>query len=211
MDCSAFDAAFQQFANGRDSIPTELLNIISLQPSCEPSAYLQRLSEFALKAELTEDIFVHYEPLFPDLAMRWPSISSPKHVASALSRVLPVAPSLAVYAEYLLQLNATSTPIASYLAQSSEHSADDIREYLLTLYRLLEYSNKRFSPCVDLNSVQFLLGHEDRVIRILAINVLCIYLQSSDNNRQEMIESYVGKDAVIGVYEGRTLDYGLLA
>ena len=55
-----------------------------------------------------------------------------------------------------------------------------------------------------------LLGHPNRVIRYLVIKIISIYMKVGDLQEQEMVSSYLGEDAALGTYEGRTVDYGFL-
>lgn len=202
------DYAFSEFAREKEGIPRELLDVVENTTTLPGTKYLEELARFSLRPDLTEDIFIHFEPLFLELVARWPSLSSPDSIAPALASLLPVAPYLTTTISKVLPSEASIRARLSNISQLSSHEATTL---LLTIYRLLSFDLAWFSPLVDLHAVQSLFGVQDRAVRFLAINVACLYLHSSDHTKQDLIKSHLGEEAVVGPYEGGTLDYGVLA
>ncbi|KAF8466620.1 hypothetical protein BDZ91DRAFT_848756 [Kalaharituber pfeilii] len=219
MDCSCGDARlaassfFMQF-------PQNVKDVISgaAKSDADTQAYLSALSQLAIEPQLTPLILKYYDFIFPELVSRWPSFASIDSIASAFGRILPVQPFLLPFAQDVLNVNQKSslyTSIAHLSTSSTFQELESIpiestKEKLLSLYRLLMFRRENFLDLVKPVHIFPLLGHSDRVIRYLTIKTICLFLNSSDSQETEMISRYLGKEAVLGIYEGKVVDYGFL-
>ena len=89
---------------------------------------------------------------------------------------------------------------------------NQLREILLAAFRLLTFSHSLFNPLIPTNPLLALVQHPDLSIRTLAIEVLSISLGFGDSARTKWIERHVGgpDDEIIGPWEGKMVDYGVL-
>ncbi|RPB13613.1 midasin, partial [Morchella conica CCBAS932] len=198
MDYTVSDAHFLSTASGL--LPPDTIALLSSRTT-STQLYLSTLSRLALRPDLTAHVFSSYEPLFPDLCARWrDTTTTAAEIACAFARVLPLAPYLADVAE-------------EFLAPGSIALGDGL-EVLLALWRLLVFRRESFVGLVKMESVAPLLKHKEPAVRYLAVRVMCIFLKASDSTREKMFAQYgVGNEAeekVIGVWEGKEMDYGFL-
>jgi len=216
MDCTSGDARLVSsplFAQ----LPSEVQGIISGKIRSDTQTYLSTLSALAIEPSLASLILTCYEPLFPELVSRWPSFASLDSIAGAFSRILPLEPHLVAFAQEALGPDSKPSflePI--YLSNDSTPDeleslpAEKTREILLALYRLLMFRKEAFMGLVEPLHLFPLLVHPNRAIRYLVIKIISIYMNAGDFQEQEMVSNYLGEDAALGIYEGRTVDYGFL-
>lgn len=219
MECAYGDA---RLANSPlfTQLGPEIQDIVTGLASTDIQTYLSTLSSLALEPSLTGLMLTCYEPLFAELVSRWPSFASLDSIAGAFGRILPLQPYLDVYAQEFLTSNInTKYPFLGLVQQLPENSIhqpigdfplETMTEELLSLYRLLRFRRDQFVALVEPVQLSLLLSHSSRVIRFLAVKVLCIFLNAGDSQEQEMVSNYLGEDAVMGLYEGEWVDYGFL-
>ena len=167
---------------------------------------------------MTSLILTCYEPLFPELVARWPSFASTESIAGAFGRILSLEPYLVVFAQEALRLDSKPSLLEPVSHLSNDSTQDELvslpmegmREILLALYRLLKFRREAFMELVKPLHLFPLLRHPNRAIRYLVIKIISIYMNVGDLQEQEMISKYLGEDAVLGIYEGRIVDYGFL-
>ena len=216
MDCTSGDSRLVSsplFAQ----ISSEAQGIISGNICTDTQTYLSTLSALAIEPSLTSLILTCYEPLFPELVSRWPSFAPIDSIAGAFSRILPLEPHLVVFAQEALRPDSKPSLLEPiYLLNDftpdglESLPAEKTREILLALYRLLMFRKEAFVGLVEPLHLFPLLVHPNRTMRYLVIKIISIYMNAGDFQEQEMVSKYLGEDAVLGIYEGKTVDYGFL-
>ena len=174
--------------------------------------YFEALSALALDPTYTTTVFTTHEPAFVEICSRWlaaPNIDGLSALA-ALTRVLPSAPHVSVYAKALLQKSRHGALEA--LASRKGVALQEIPEkqlqiLLLTLCRLLMFDNEDFAEFITPVQLQVLLRHDNLPIRYLSVRVFCLYLHASDGALTSMVNSYVGEDEIAGPWEDKIIDY----
>lgn len=217
MDCACGDARLVSSPLFSQLSP-EIQSIITGSTSTDTQTYLSTLSALAIEPTLSSLIFTTYEPLFLELASRWPSFASVHSIAAAFGHILPLAPYLVVFAQEILSSDANPSLLESISHLTKDSTLQELemlpventREKLLSLYRLLMFSKRAFVGLVEPLNLFPLLRHTNRAIRYLVIKIMCIYLNAGDSQEQEMMSNYLGEEAALGMYEGRMVDYGFL-
>lgn len=181
--------------------------------------YIDTLAYLALDSRYTSIIFSTHFELFAEFCSSWlralraDSPTDPVVVVLALTRILPLAPHLAVYAKELLFCQRPG-----FLQVFSSHSATALVELpegylcslLLALFRLLIFDNEGYAGLVSPAQFQILLSHHREPVRYLAIRILCLYLHASDATVENMIEKYCTEEIILGSWENRNIDYAFL-
>ncbi len=195
--------------------PDEVIQALQKGSSTQ---YLDALSRLALDPKCTSLIFVTHEALFVELCSRWLEekslIIQSLAILAALARVLPLAPHLIVYAKELLCRKGTGDLVGltsralTGLLNLSEQSLHDL---LLALCRLMMFDNHAFGSYISPAQLQLLLKHPNRPIRYLAVRILCQYLHASDAALMGMMETYVGKEEINGIWEDKVIDYSFFS
>lgn len=216
MDCTGFDTRLLQSPLA-SSLPN---NVLVGVYSADSQLYLNTLSRLAILPEFTELVFIWYEPLFPDLAARWKAFAHPEQMAAAFARILPVAPYLAGLAEEFI-MHQSVAPGDYFFTHISKLSDEEIAtvevdsiDNLLSFWRLLSFRREAFLGMVKVENVAPLLKHPEKVVRYMAVRVMGLILKVADAAREEMFQKYgVGNDSeekVMGLWEGKEIDYGFL-
>lgn len=201
-----------------NQLPSDLLKIINNYSS--PNL-LDAVAEAALIPSLTERIYVHFENVFPDICARWalgakPGLQSVRAV-SALARILPYAPDLFIFIRHQPTAGAHKNLVALGLVpeklDDSSPQPDDaiLLASLLSIWRLLSFDLRAFSSYASPALMQRLFEHENRAVRYLAIRVFCQLLHASDLKLEALIKSHIGDEAILGDFDGLTIDYGFLS
>ena len=215
MDISRETAQLLSKASGLRDLPDEVAHILEHGSNAQ---YLDALSNLALDPKHTSAIFSTHESIFVEICGRWLGQGDLKQdslaMLAALARVLPVAPHLTVYARELLCRDGTG--ILGVLKSHSPTALLDLPEQsvqhiVLALCRLLTFDNNVFGPFVLPAQIQLLLNYENRPIRYLAVRVLCQYLHASDAALTGIMETYLGKDEINGLWEDKTIDYAFFS
>lgn len=181
--------------------------------------YIDMLANLALDSRYTPTIFTTHERLSVEICSYWlaairtGSPIDPVTVVSALARILPLAPYLAVYAKELLfrqrpgDLRIFSSCSAMALLELPEGCLCSL---LLALFRLLRFDNEEFAGLISPAQLQLLLGHGQEYVRYLAIRILCLYLHASDAVMEKMIRKYCSEEPILGSWENLNIDYAFL-
>jgi midasin len=148
--------------------------------------------------------------------------ASPIQLCIGLGRILPVVPHLVELAEYLLLSNLGASPflpgaLGLHVKFTPEEvcslNADQALEILLSLHRLLSTKHETFLALLDSATLCHLRYHPHRAVRYMAVRLLCRCLKATESAREDMLQNYgVGKhsEKILGVWEGREVDYGFL-
>lgn len=198
------------------SLSHETLNILRHGSN---RAYIDRLAILALDSKYTSIIFSTHHELFVEICCSWLTVlradspMDPVIVILALTRILPLAPHLAVYAKKLLFyqrpgiLQVFSSRSALSLLELPESCLCSL---LLALFRLLVFDNEEFAELISPAQFQMLLGHHIESIRYLTIRILCLYLHASDATMEKMISKYCVNEKILGSWEHLNIDYAFL-
>lgn len=215
MDCTVFDARLLSSPLA-SSLPKDVLELLSGSLPVDNQRYLDTLARLAIDPAFTELIFISYEPLFVDLAVRWRGFARPEQIAAAFARVLPVAPYLAGLAEEFImhQPMAAGDYFLALLGGAPVAMAAGCVDLLLAYWRLANFRPAAFRGMVKVENVAALLRHPHAAVRYMAVRAMGVILDVADAAREDMLREYgVRNDsatAVMGSYEGREVDYGFL-
>ena len=194
----------------------EILNILRYGSNQD---YINMLANLALDSRYTNIIFSTHHELFVEICGNWltalraDSPMDPVIVVLALTRVLPHAPHLAVYAKEILfyqkpgVLQILSSRRAMALLELPESCLCPL---LLALFRLLIFDNEEFAALISPIQFQILLGHHRNSVRYLAIRILCLYLHASDATMENMIKKYCVEEKILDSWEHLNIDYAFL-
>lgn len=204
-------------------LPAELLEIIKDHTSPK---ILDALSEAALSPRLTERIFAHFEPAFADICARWilnlGDLGRTLRVASALTRILPFAPHLASFLDHE-DLSRESgalgfgqpSPVRLVMPKPGtliqQLDKESLLNYLVTLWRLISFDQRRFGRSISPALVQNLFSYQSRPVRYLAIRIFCQLLRTSEVKLEVLIDRHVGgRDPILADLDGVSVDFGFL-
>ena len=194
-----------------NELPKDVVQV--LQHGTNPQ-FLDCLSQLALDPQRTASIYSTHRSLFVDICNRWilniDAQFPPLDVVSALSKILPLAPQLAIYVEELVfkqRADVFDTLLSRMALGLSELPDIKILTVLSTMNRLLEFDNNAFATMVSPAQLQVLLHHSRLCIRYLAIRVLCSYLHAAEAVCHEMTKKYIGNGEIEGPWEDKTIDY----
>jgi midasin len=204
--------------NAMRELPDEIREIIRIQHT---QRFLGTLAQTALQPAFTLRVFTTFERIFADTTAKWidgmNGENQRNEIIQGFARILPLAPHLSTYLEKYLENtsldngNPQQTSRIQNLWEAAELSTLDSQRILLATFRLLNFDKHTFSRTISGARIQSLFNHTDRGIRHLAVRIFCQLCSASDLKLEAMIEEYVGKDAVMGDYDGRQVDYGFLS
>ncbi|TVY40595.1 Midasin [Lachnellula occidentalis] len=199
-------------------LPDELREIIRIQHT---PRFLGTLAQTALQPGLTLRAFTTFESIFADSTARWIDGSNraiqKNEVIEGFARILPLAPHLSTYLEKYLENTSSDTgkpPQTSRIGSmwgQMELSTLNYQQILLATFRLLNFDKYTFTQTISGARIQSLFTHTDRGVRYLAVRVFSQLCSASDLKLEAMIEEHLGKDAVMGDYDGKLVDYGFLS
>jgi midasin len=225
MECAAFDERFRSAVSVSTrlsaQLPVEARAIVERPCNAANNVYLETLARLSIHPVFSSTILACYEPLFPELVVRWPTFASAAQIAAGFGGILPVVPYLVEVAEHLLSQPDRKTSLWAAFGLSSAPTTEEVcmvpaapaLEILLSLHRLLSFRRDAFLPLVDTATLYHLLHHTHRAVRYVVVRMLCIYLGAADAAQEEMLNKYgVGKhsEKILGPWEGRMVDYGFL-
>ena len=87
---------------------------------------------------------------------------------------------------------------------------DAVHLLLLALFRVLSFDRDMLSDIVSPLFLSSFLRHQSRPVRYLAIECLCMVMHFADAYSEKLIETYIGKEAIWGEWEGIKINYRLL-
>ncbi|KAJ9639642.1 AAA ATPase midasin [Knufia peltigerae] len=208
--CSWGDA---QVKKNEARLPPELQAII-LQST--GSQYFDALSRAAIIPQHADRLFALYRPLYAELAARFPGFgASPSldglvHSVSCLARILPFASYFRRHVKDLLVQQSLLNRIHALEGSSITHNPKDLQSLLLALFRILSFDRDLLAGTAAPTFFSSLLRHDSETIRYLAIQCLCMVMHFADAFSERMVETYVGKAAIIGDWEGQQIDFRVL-
>lgn len=222
FDVSSQRASLLSDATAMASLPSELLHIIRDQ---NPTNLLEAISQAALLPRLTGRIFVHFEPVFADIAARWilntRKGSCDDSIIAAFARLLPFAPSLSVFLDQYLETldheprSSSQPPVTARLdlaGSSNTLSEAALSQRLLAVWRLLNFDNKAYTSLVLPSEVQTLFSHSCGPVKYLAIRIFSLLMHASDLKLDALIRQYISEEeSLTGDFDGNSIDYVFLS
>lgn len=204
--------------NGLRDLPDEIREIIRIQNT---PRFLGALAQTALQPALTLKIFTTFESVFANSAATWihdgNGKSQKNEVIEAFARILPLAPHLSTYLDKYLETTSQTSDGAPQtsrlhdLWEATERKTLQSQGILLSAFRLLNFDKHTYSRTISGARIQSLFKHADRGVRYLAVRIFCQLCSASDLKLEAIIEEHVGKDAAMGDYDGKLVDYGFLS
>lgn len=213
VHCSWADAQLNEDASLARKLPIELRTLIVQSTG---SRYLDLLADAARESQFADTLFPLYKILYPELVARW-STPPPSHFHEAVlslacwARILPFATYLRHHVREYLASEALLISLAELGGDSSEVNGDTLHLCLLALFRLLSFDRDILAATTTAPTFfSSLLRHPSLPIRYLAVQSLCMVMHFADAFSEQMVETYVGSQPIMGDWEGRTIDYRLL-
>ncbi|KAK5030524.1 AAA ATPase midasin [Exophiala sideris] len=208
--CSWADAQLREDAR----LPLELRSII-LQS--RGSQYFNALADAARRPHCADVIFPLYNPVYPELIARWtsdlsasPTLRELVPFISSLARILPYATYFRHHVKQLLVSLPGLTRPSGLGRESSLLDDQELSSFLIALFRLLSFDRDILAETVAPAFLSSFLRHQSSTIRYLAVQCFCMVMHYADAFSEQMVEKYVGKDGILGDWEGKAIDYRLL-
>ncbi|KFA48162.1 hypothetical protein S40293_06892 [Stachybotrys chartarum IBT 40293] len=201
-------------------LPAGLIEILKDQTT---TRLLDAVAEAALSPPLTEQIFVHFENVFPDICARWLLNTADQQrnslIISAVARILPFAPYLAVFLRppadgVAIDEHPSSLRLVPKELDETLDQSDDglLLQTLVAYWRLLNFNPRRFGPLISPACIQGLFKHDQRAVRYVAVRTFCQLLHASDFKLESLLNQVVGRDeAILADLDGQRVDYGFLS
>ncbi|OAG39541.1 hypothetical protein AYO21_06185 [Fonsecaea monophora] len=213
--CSWADAQLNADHSFLKELPTEVRSLNTR--STTASQYLETLASATRDPRCTDVLFSLYKPLFPELLARWSTpprstdLTDTITTISCLARVLPLATYLRPHVKSLLRSDHLRRHLMGLRSATSELRDDDVQHtLLLAVFRLLSVDRRILADIVTPVFFSSFLRHRSLPVRYLAVQCLCITMHFADAFSETMVRTYVGEEAILGEWEGRTIDYRLL-
>lgn len=207
--CSWADAQITEDAR----LPLELRSIILKSTG---SQYLDALADFTQRPQCADILFPLYGPLYPELVARWttnlpasPTLRQIVPCISSLARIFPYATYFRLHIRQLLEssrLLRNSGPGDGTLDLDDE----ELSSFFLALFRLLSFDRDILTKTGAPAFFSSFLRHQSSTTRYLAVQCFCIVMHFADAFSEQMVDKYVGKEAILGQWEGKCIDYRLL-
>ncbi|EXJ64606.1 hypothetical protein A1O7_00943 [Cladophialophora yegresii CBS 114405] len=211
--CSWADAQLPEDHSFLRALPTEVRSLILQATSPH---YLDILADVSRDRRYADAVFPLYKPLFPELLSRWDVATSSSNLGeiistlSCLARVLPLATYLRSHVRSLLRTAQLRHLLFDVQDPGPELEDDAAQSLLLSLFRFLSYDRDILSGAVAALFFSSFLQHRSLPLRYLAIQCLCMMMHFADAYSEKLVETYIGKQAILGEWEGRSIDYRLL-
>lgn len=212
--CSWANALLDGSTSFIRALPSEIRSLIVRSTG---SQYLSHLSEVTNLPQYSDVLLPFYTPLLPELAARWTApatLGDDLHqqilTLSTLARLLPVASYLQHHVRILLEAEQLKACFETVGGEALPIKDEDLSLLLLALFRLLSYDRDMLSTAVGPSFFSSLLNHASAALRYLSVQCLCLYMHFADAFSEKLVEQYVGTDAILGQWEGRTIDFRAL-
>lgn len=189
---------------------------------------LNNLSLRALNSKDTIAVLFAYKEIALEIISRWISRvldggieSTLGQVLCALARVVSCVPESCSLTEYFLTTASTKLGIHifQHLLNDTNTNTVNSQNILLAFYRLMSHDRHRFNHFILPDVLYGILENSnDSIIKFLSIEILCMYLDASEESRQQMINTHIPAnkevDTLIGQFDDLfddSINYKLLA
>ena len=174
------------------------------------------LSAVLLDPRRMADVLYEHELLLPKLTALWlsPSRTLEQQLSAicAFAKLLPIVPYLVDHTVVLLDMmqNKTSSTRALDLLLDLDQSLGTLCRSLKALLRLLTHDLDRYSEYFTAVKLVDVLRSTHRPIRYLAVRILAVYAPFSDRVLKQYLAEHIGTEAVLSLWEDKTIDYVFL-
>ncbi|KAJ9609057.1 AAA ATPase midasin [Cladophialophora chaetospira] len=211
--CSWADAQLDQDHSFLRALPIEIR--AQIQQSTTPH-YLDLLANTVGDPRYTDVLFLLYTPLVPELLARWSAVAVSADLdtiistTSCLARVLPLATYLRPHVKATLRSDSLQQRLRNFVDPATALEDNIVQSLLLAVFRILSFDRDMLNGIVTPLFLSSFLRHVSLPIRYLAIQCLCMMMHFADAHSEKLVGVYIGKEAVLGTWEGRAIDYRLL-
>lgn len=212
--CSWANAQLNDDASFLELLPTEIRSLILRSTG---SQYLKDLAEITKLSQFSDVLLPLYRPLLPELAARWTApatLHGDLHqqilTLAALARLLPFATYLQHHIRITLEAEQLKACFETVGGETLPIGDEDLSLLLLALFRFLSYDRDMLSTAVGPSFFSSLLHHTSLSVRYVSVQCLCLYMHFADAFSEKLVEQYVGTDAILGQWEGRSIDFRVL-
>ncbi|ERF75124.1 hypothetical protein EPUS_07813 [Endocarpon pusillum Z07020] len=197
MQCAWADSQLQSNESILAQLPQEILEVIL---ASNDGRYFDTLARAALIPNLTDHLFILYEPLMVEIAARWCHQTSTEdaqisiNVLATFARILPAKPCLKVLLKEFIE-----TCKSGFLGSLAEPAqlmllaldVDLLSSFLVALFRLYSHDMTTYSRLISPVQLSSLLGHEDPSVRYLTVRCLALYMKLADAMVERIILEHV--------------------
>ncbi|KEF59451.1 uncharacterized protein A1O9_04295 [Exophiala aquamarina CBS 119918] len=212
--CSWANAQLEDSTSFLKVLPTEIRSQIVRSTG---SQYFSHLAQATKLPQYSDVLSPLYTPLLPELAARWTApakLGSNLHeeilTLATLARLLPVAAYLKHHVQTTLEAKQLKTLFETAGGEVLPVEDEDLSLLLIALFRLLSHDRDVLSPAVGPSFFSLLLNHASLSVRYVSVQCLCLYMHFADAFSEKLVGQYVGTDAILGPWEGRTIDFRVL-
>ena len=206
--CSWADAQLDAEHSFLGSLPLEIRSLII---QATTPRYFDTLADAIRDPQYTDALFPLYKTLLPELLARWTVTASSSSrdkiitTVSCLARILPFATYLRPHLRALFTNTHFLDP-----ENVSYFEDDDAQSLLLAIFRCLSFERDVLTAHVGPAFLSSFLRHPSLPVRYLAIQCLCFTMHFADAYSEKLVEIHIGKQAILGSWEGKNIDYRLL-
>ncbi|KAG4301503.1 hypothetical protein PCK1_002429 [Pneumocystis canis] len=178
--------------------------------------YLDTIALLLLDPKFTLIVAELYYPILSSLVIRWNTLEGEKNgeIMCALAKLLFLVPTLKPYISKILDRCSSFLSTLNTVYNSENQYKTEVydttsffSELLLAAYRLIVFDPVFFSPFISISYVWPCLYHQARIVRFLALEILCILLCISGSKREELISLYIGSGSIDYMYFGKIIDF----
>ncbi|WEJ92653.1 AAA ATPase midasin [Yamadazyma tenuis] len=188
---------------------------------------LNNLSFFALKESLP--ILYSFPTIFLDLISRWIENSDIdtqyKHsfdlnfsinssiVVNSLSKLIGISSESTNMIEYYLSQNDIFSQLESLTNSKDDKNPQELELVLLAYFRFINHDRFKFKKFINPRVLNYFIQTQSKsfnVVRYLAVLILAVYLQSSEEVTNDMVKNHVDSTCLTSEYEGEQVDYKFL-
>lgn len=184
-------------------LPSEIVEVIR---AADDARYLDTLATAILIPNLSDQLFILYEPLIADLAARWCNQTSAEDkrssvgVLACFAKILPAKTCLKILLKDFIEK--CQGGFIGRLADSSQLQLLDLDDdllpsFLVALFRLYSHDIATYSGLVSPVQLSSLLRHKDPSIRYLSVRCLALYMKLADAMVEKMILTHVPEEGTI--------------
>ena len=137
----------------------------------------------------------------------WTPSSLPLHVWREFCHWLHI---FALYVKTTLRSSPLQQRLQDFVDPATALEDVAVQSLLLALFRILSFDRDMLGGIVAPLFLSSFLRQETSPIRYLAIQCLCMTMHFADAYSEKLVCRYIGKEAILGEWEGRSIDYRLL-
>ncbi|SCV00168.1 LAME_0G07998g1_1 [Lachancea meyersii CBS 8951] len=194
----------------------QVLEYVKIDLNKSAGENLKDLAAAALSSDFPLAYTFIYGPIMLDLVARWADSKNQNNiglVADRLGQVIAIYPETTSLCDYFFQTHHQHLNLILEMCGSQPETL--LHEILLAYYRLLRHDRDRFAHFIAPNALYKVLQNEltNQAIKLLAVQVLSMYLNLAEQATIDLVEKHVPEDAegTLAVYDGDLdVDYRFL-